>query len=93
MNVATNRVDLTPWIVALDTVVRITLFSRRGSHCCSARGGVAAEGTLCMHAWHGTTNVLVVESSNTFQRPASKMPSQASEIFSLFFFPKAPLIS
>ena len=41
-----QRIELisTPSI-ALDTIVRIILFSRRGSHCTSARGGVAGEGT------------------------------------------------
>ena len=32
----------------MDTVVQVILFSRRGSHC-SARGGVAAQDTSCMH--------------------------------------------
>ena len=34
--------------IAQDTIARSILFSRRGSHCCRTRGGVAAE------ALHGT---------------------------------------
>ena len=44
-HVPTSRIELivTPSI-AQDNIVRIVLFSRRGSHC-SARGGLAVEGT------------------------------------------------
>ena len=52
---------LTPSI-GLDTIVRIILFSRRGSHC-SARGGVTAEGT----SWDKKN--VPVEIFGYFQRP------------------------
>ena len=73
---------LTPSI-CLDTIVRIILFSRRGSHG-SARGGVAVEGTTCMHGTKKCRNF------DYFQRPVSKMPSQALDFFLLFFlfFPR-----
>ena len=69
---------LTLWI-GLDTIVRIILLSRRGSHC-SARSGVAAEGT--------SRDNKKCRTFDNFQRPVSKMPSQTLEIsFSFFFFP------
>ena len=62
--------------IGLDTIVRIILFSRRGSHC-SARG-------------RHFTRQKNVEIWITFQQPVSKMPSQALEIYISFFscFPR-----
>ena len=59
-----SELILTPSIV-LDTIVLIILFSRRGSYCCSARGGVAAEGTSCMRQKN-------VENSITLRDPYQK---------------------
>ena len=56
--------------IALDTIVLIILFSRRGSYR-SARDGVAAEGTSCMHGTHGTKKCITLD---YFQQPVSKMP-------------------
>ena len=44
--------------IALDTIFRIILFYRRGPHC-SARGGVAAKGTSCMHGPKKCRNLLL----------------------------------
>ena len=71
------EVILTPSI-ALETIARIIMFSRRGSHC-SARGGVAAEGTSCVHGTKECSN------PNYFHRPVSRRPSQALEIMFIDF--------
>ena len=60
---------------ALDTIVRIIPFSRRGSHC-SARGGVAAE---------GTSRNKNVEVSITFSDPYQKCLREPWKF--TFFFP------
>ena len=52
----TNRVVILTPSIALDTIVRILLFSGRRSHC-SSRGGVAAEGTSCMLGTKKCTSV------------------------------------
>ena len=67
---------LTPSI-RLDTIVRIILFPRRGSHYCSPRGSVAAERTSCMH---GTKNV---EISTTFIDPYQQ---RLRKRWNFFFF-------
>ena len=73
---------LTPWI-ALDTIVRIILFLRRGSHC-SARGGVATEGT--------SRDKKNVEISITFGDPYRKCLRKAWKFFCFFFFFSGPSI-
>ena len=68
--------------IALDKILRMSLFSRRGS-VCSARGGVAAEGT----SWGESEPKL-----ENFQRPVSKMPTQALQMYLFFLLSQSPRI-